>query len=90
MGNYRDEELEVVEGGMQDYNYLFSTCMELTVEVSCDKKPPAKTLSTHWSDNYVSLLAMLQAADGGVRGLVVDEEGAPLGPWCYGQDRGDR
>ena len=33
LGNYRDEELEVVEGGMQDYNYMFAGCLELTVEV---------------------------------------------------------
>ena len=78
IGNYRDEEFEVVEGGMQDYNYIFSNCMELTVEVSCDKKPPAKTLVTQWENNYVSMLTMLQSVDGGVKGLVVDEEGTPL------------
>merc|ERR1712013_648323 len=71
IGNYRDEEFEVVEGGMQDYNYIFSNCMELTVEVSCDKKPPAKTLVTQWENNYVSMLTMLQSVDGGVKGLVV-------------------
>ena len=33
IGNYRDEEVEVVEGGMGDYNYIFHGCLELTVEV---------------------------------------------------------
>ena len=33
IGNYRDEDLEVVEGGMGDYNYMFHGCMELTIEV---------------------------------------------------------
>ena len=78
IGNYRDEEIEVVEGGMQDYNYMFSNCMELTVEVSCDKKPACKTLKTHWENNYASMLSILQSADGGVKGLVVDEEGIAL------------
>lgn len=78
IGNYRDEELEVVEGGMQDYNYMFSDCMELTVEVSCEKRPAAKTLSTHWENNYASMLSVIQSADGGVKGLVVDEEGSAL------------
>eukprot|EP00092_Neocalanus_flemingeri_P014781 GFUD01015952.1.p1 GENE.GFUD01015952.1~~GFUD01015952.1.p1 ORF type:complete len:524 (+),score=122.63 GFUD01015952.1:177-1748(+) len=78
IGNYREEELEVVEGGMQDYNYMFSNCMELTVEVSCDKKPAGKTLTYHWENNYQSMLSVLQSADGGVKGLVVDEVGVPL------------
>lgn len=34
LGNYRDEDLEVVEGGMGDWHYMFSDCLELTVEVS--------------------------------------------------------
>ena len=63
---------------MQDYNYMFSNCMELTVEVSCDKKPAGKTLAAHWENNYVAMLNVLQSADGGVKGLVVDEEGVPL------------
>jgi len=78
IGNYRDEEFEVVTGGMQDYNYMFSNCIELTVEVSCEKKPPAKSLATHWKHNYPSLISLLQASDSGIKGLVVDEEGAPL------------
>ena len=33
IGNYRGDELEVVSGGLQDFTYLFSNAMELTVEV---------------------------------------------------------
>ena len=78
LGNYRGEDLEVVEGGMQDYSYLFTNCMELTVEVCCDKKPPSRTLATHWRQNYPALLATLTAVDGGVKGLVLDHRGEPL------------
>ena len=35
IGNYRDEEVEVVEGGMGDYNYMHHGCLEFTIEV-CD------------------------------------------------------
>ena len=35
IGNYRDEELEVVQGGMGDYNYMHHGCMEFTIEVTC-------------------------------------------------------
>ena len=34
IGNYRDEELEVVQGGMGDYNYMHHGCMEFTIEVT--------------------------------------------------------
>ena len=60
---------------MQDYNYMFAGCLELTVEVSCDKRPHSKTLLKHWRDNYPAMLALLGAADSGVKGLTVDEEG---------------
>merc|ERR1719397_1073023 len=66
LGNYRDEEIEVVEGGMGDYNYMFGGCLELTVEVSCDKRPPGKTLTRHWTDNCPALLAVLGAVEGGI------------------------
>ena len=33
-----------IEGSMQDFNYVFTNCMELTVELSCNKKPPAGRL----------------------------------------------
>ena len=45
------------------------------MEVSCDKRPHRKTLSKHWGDNYRSLVELLGAAHGGIRGLVVDYTG---------------
>jgi len=38
-------------GGMQDYNYIFHGCMELTLEISCCKYPFAKELPKLWDDN---------------------------------------
>ena len=63
---------------MQDYGYLFTNCMELTVEVSCDKRPHSRTLATHWRNNYPAMLATIMAVDGGVKGIVVDQNGKPV------------
>lgn len=40
-------------GGMQDYNYVWYGCMEITLEVSCCKYPPAHELPRYWEDNKV-------------------------------------
>ena len=63
---------------MQDFNYLFSNCMEMTIELSCCKYPQETELQGHWEDNKESLLSYLEAAMGGIRGLVTDENGAAV------------
>ena len=34
----------VVEGGMQDFNYLFSNCLELNMELACDWLPSTEII----------------------------------------------
>jgi hypothetical protein len=63
---------------MQDYNYLFTNCLELTVELSCWKRPPPHLLLTEWDNNIDSLLALLEAVHSGLKGIVKDEEGNSL------------
>ena len=63
---------------LQDYMYLFTNSMELTVEVSCNKRPVVKTLPRHWRHNYNSMMSLLSAVDGGVSGLVLDTAGHPV------------
>lgn len=47
-------------GGMQDYNYLYGNCLEITVELSCCKHPKADALSQEWKMNKESLLAYME------------------------------
>ncbi|BHF68392.1 Carboxypeptidase N catalytic chain [Sparganum proliferum] len=62
-----------VSNGMQDYNYMESNCFELTLEVSCEKYPPAAKLPEFWKENRKSLLNFILQAHGGVKGMVYAE-----------------
>ena len=64
-----------ISGGMQDYNYLNSNCMEITVEQLCDKFPNAGQLRDVWEDNVESLLAFAEQVHRGVRGFVWSASG---------------
>jgi len=65
-------------GGMQDYNYIWHGCMEVTLELSCCKFPPATELSQFWDDNRNSLLQFLGEAHRGVKGFVKDQAAQPI------------
>ncbi|CAG2056804.1 unnamed protein product [Timema podura] len=59
-------------GGMQDYNYVWHGCMELTLELSCCKYPPPGELPDFWEENRNAMLVFMSQAQRGVRGLVMD------------------
>lgn len=67
-----------LNGGMQDFNYAFSNCFELTIELSCCKFPPASSLPSEWQNNKRSLIQLLKLAHIGVKGLVKDASGYPI------------
>uniref|UniRef100_A0A672FSD6 Carboxypeptidase M n=1 Tax=Salarias fasciatus TaxID=181472 RepID=A0A672FSD6_SALFA len=65
-------------GGMQDYNYVWAQCLDVTLEVSCCKFPPAAELPALWSENRKALLAFIQQVHLGVKGRVLDGSGTPV------------
>jgi len=65
-------------GGMQDYNYIWHGAMEITLELSCCKYPPASELQSFWEDNRKALLKFLGEAHRGVKGFVKDQDFAPI------------
>ena len=45
---------------MQDWNYLHTNDMEITLELGCFKFPPASDLPTYWEDNKEALLKFIE------------------------------
>ncbi|XP_072834747.2 carboxypeptidase D [Pogona vitticeps] len=61
-----------VQGGMQDYNYIWANCFEVTFELSCCKYPPASQLEQEWENNRESLLTFIEKVHLGIQGSVRD------------------
>jgi subtilisin-like proprotein convertase family protein len=69
----------LIHGGMQDWNYYWMGCNDVTAEISNIKWPDASTLPTYWDDNRESMLHYMAKVHMGVRGLVTDaSSGLPL------------
>lgn len=73
-GTTNGAEWYLLEGGMQDYNYYWTGCMELTLELSCCKYPTREQLPKFWEENKRALLAFIAQANKGVRGLLLDSQ----------------
>ncbi|KAI4887335.1 hypothetical protein NFI96_025827 [Prochilodus magdalenae] len=67
-----------LKGGMQDYNYVWAQCFELTLELSCCKFPPESELPGLWEANKPALLAYMQQVHLGLKGQVLDSNGIPV------------
>ena len=52
-------------GGMQDYNYIYTGCLELTLELSCCIYPDRSDLPSLWADNQAPLIRFLEKANTG-------------------------
>lgn len=61
-----------ITGGMQDWNYRYTGCIDVTIELSAVKRPAATALPGLWTNNAESMLAYLESVHWGVRGVVRD------------------
>lgn len=71
-------EWYVITGSMQDWNYAFSSNIELTAEIGNSKWPAASTLGNYWNDNKESILSFIEMAQKGVKGSITNASGEPL------------
>jgi carboxypeptidase D len=67
-------EWYTIYGGMQDWNYRYLGCKEVTLELSNIKKPAQSGLPGYWENNRESMLSYMEAVHIGVRGLVTDAQ----------------
>jgi len=69
----------IIHGGMQDWNYLWLGCNEVTLELSNTFQPAATALPGFWEDNRESMLSYMEQVHIGIHGLVTDAvSGLPL------------
>lgn len=47
--------------GMSDFNYLHTNCLEITVELGCDKFPSEVELYPEWKRNKEALLSFMES-----------------------------
>nr|XP_043636786.1 carboxypeptidase SOL1 [Erigeron canadensis] len=69
-----------IYGGMQDWNYIYGGCFELTLEISDNKWPPANELRSIWQFNKKSMLNLVASlVKSGIHGRIFSSDcGEPL------------
>ncbi|MRR09106.1 T9SS type A sorting domain-containing protein [bacterium] len=69
----------VIRGGLQDWSYHATSCLDVTMEISTTKWPSAGALPGFWSDNRGGMLYFIKQAGWGVQGVVTDSlTGLPI------------
>ncbi|CAH2274982.1 adipocyte enhancer-binding 1 [Pelobates cultripes] len=78
MGIVNGAKWRPVSGSMNDFSYLHSNCLELSIYVGCDKFPHESELAEEWENNKESLLSFMEQVHRGIKGIVTDREGEPI------------
>ncbi|CAK5124736.1 unnamed protein product [Meloidogyne enterolobii] len=64
-----------LSGGMQDWQYVHTNALEITVEMGCFKFPYDDMIPTLWKQHRFSLLSFMESVHSGVKGVVHDASG---------------
>ncbi|XP_071923773.1 carboxypeptidase SOL1-like isoform X2 [Coffea arabica] len=74
------DEKYPIYGGMQDWNYIYAGCFELTLEISDDKWPNASEIPVLWEFNRMSMLNLVASlVKTGIHGRIFSSDyGSPL------------
>lgn len=67
-----------ITGSMNDFSYLHTNCLELSIFLGCDKFPHESELAREWEKNREAMLIFLEQVHRGIRGIVKDEQGNPI------------
>ncbi|KAM3924151.1 adipocyte enhancer-binding protein 1 [Leptodactylus fuscus] len=78
MGIVNGAKWRPVSGSMNDFSYLHTNCMELSVYLGCDKFPHESELAEEWENNKESLLTFMEQVHRGIKGIVTDRHGEPI------------
>ena len=66
-----------LKGSLKDFSYLFSSNLELSLELTCCKYPTSYFLLREWENNKKSLLAYMEQVHMGIKGVVSLEGNRP-------------
>ncbi|XP_071338522.1 inactive carboxypeptidase-like protein X2 [Trachinotus anak] len=67
-----------ITGSMNDFSYLHTNCLELSIFLGCDKFPHQSELAHEWEKNREAMLIFMEQVHRGIRGVVKDQQGNPI------------
>lgn len=53
---------------MQDFNYMYSNCFEVTIHLTKCKYPESRLLNSEWDDNLQAFLTYMEKVHMGIKG----------------------
>ena len=61
-----------IDGGMQDWHYRYTGCIDVTLEIGTAKTPLEALIPDYWAQNREPMYAYLEGIHRGIRGIATD------------------
>ena len=71
-------EWYAIDGGMQDWNYVWEKDFDITLEQNETKWPNENLLEELWEDHKESMIVYIESIHSGLRGIITDLNSNPL------------